>query len=1136
VNPRLSSPIEELGDHYQVVIVGSGYGGGVAASRLGRAGMQVCVLERGKELRPGEYPDTGPEVAREFQVDSAQGHLGSRTGLYDMRVNDDLNVFVGCGLGGTSLVNANVSLPADPRVFEDPVWPAEIAQDADGLLERGYALAREMLKPTPLPEQIGLKKLDALEHCGEPHPGAFYRPPINVNFEDGVNHVGVEQQACRLCGDCVSGCNFASKNTVLMNYLPDAWNHGAMIFTKVCVRSLERRGEGGWIVHYQLLDTGRERFDAPELFLTADIVVLGAGTLGSTEILLRSRNRGLGVSDRLGKQLSGNGDVLAFSYNGDVEIDGIGWGSRRDEELVSVGPTITGIVDLRKTPDLGEGMVIEEGAAPGGLSMFMPQLFATIARVNGIDTDGGVADFVRESRRELESLVRGPYRGAIRNTQTYLAMAHDGGDGELELKDDRLRTSWPGVGKRPIFESIDGELEQATVALGGTFLRDPVWTRVFGNDLISVHPLGGCPMGTDASAGAVNHRGQVFSRAAGRDVYDDLYVSDGAVIPRSLGVNPLLTISALAERCCALLVADRGLTIDYTLPSQPPENPPPPPKIGIEFTETMRGHVSTTAGDDYEAAAKAGERENSPFAFTLTIVSDDLDRILSDPSHEAKMVGTVCAPALSPDPITATDGVFNLFVDDPDHIDTKLMRYIMKLTTEEGHPYLFTGFKTIHEDRGLDTWPDTTTLYVTVYDGEDEDAPIAARGILKIEPADFMQQMQTMQVLNATDGKERLEATARFGRYFAGVLYDAYGGVFAGPSKIDPDAHPRKKRALRASAPELHPFKADDGAELLLTRYRGGGKGPVILSHGLGVSSSIFTIDTIETNLLEFLVANGYDVWLLDFRASVNLPVSQTQFSADDVALRDYPAAVDEVRRLTGADSVQMVAHCFGSTTFVMAMLAGLEGVRSAVCSQIGPHVVAPKVTRLKSGLHVPDALDALGIDFLTTDAEADGKWWERLFDRALQLYPMQAEEHCKSAVCHRITFLYSLLYEHDRLNPATHEALHEMFGLANVRSFEHLARMVREGKVVAFDGDDAYLPHLDRMAIPIMFIQGAENACFLPESTERSYDELRRVNDPKLYTRYLIPGYGHIDCIFGAHASRDVYPLMLRHLETTAQ
>ncbi|MGH2394680.1 MAG: NAD(P)-binding protein, partial [Candidatus Limnocylindria bacterium] len=107
---RLSSPVEDLQHHYEVVVIGSGYGGAIAASRLARAGRQVCLLERGKELHPGEYPDTGPEVLEEMQIDFPDHHVGSRTALYDMRVNDDLNIFLGCGLGGTSLVNANVCL------------------------------------------------------------------------------------------------------------------------------------------------------------------------------------------------------------------------------------------------------------------------------------------------------------------------------------------------------------------------------------------------------------------------------------------------------------------------------------------------------------------------------------------------------------------------------------------------------------------------------------------------------------------------------------------------------------------------------------------------------------------------------------------------------------------------------------------------------------------------------------------------------------------------------------------------------------------------------------------------------------------------------------------------------------------
>jgi cholesterol oxidase len=1129
--PTLSSPLDELLDHYEVVVVGSGYGGGIAASRLARAGRDVCLLERGKELRPGEYPDTQHEVVHELQVDKPEGHLGSRTGLYDLRVNDDQNVFVGCGLGGTSLVNANVSLPAEPWVLDDGVWPADIVADADGLLERGYAHAREMLQPVPLPDRIDLKKVDALERSAGAWPGTFYRPPINVTFEDGVNHVGVEQHACALCGDCVTGCNFAAKNTVLMNYLPDAKNHGAQIFTKVAVRSVARR-DGRWVVHYQLLDTGRERFDAPELFLTADVVFLAAGTLGSTEILLRSAERGLELSNRLGERFSGNGDVLAFGYNNDVRIDGVGWGSRRGSDLASVGPTITGIIDLRKNDAGEQGMVIEEGAAPGGLATFMPELFAAAAGIEGRDTDHGLRDEVAEKRRELESIFRGPYRGAVRNTQTYLVMSHDDADGKLVLENDRIRTSWPGVGEKPIFETIDERLTQATEATGGTFLRDPIWSKVFGMDLISVHPLGGCPMGADAGAGVVNHKGQVFSATSGTDVYDGLYVSDGAVVPRSLGVNPLLTISALTERCCALLAADRGWTIDYALPSRP-SPPPPPPTPGVEFTETMRGHVSTTVTDDYRAATAAPDR--SRFEFTLTIVADDVERLVHDPEHEGRMVGTVNAPALSANPITAVDGLFNLFTDDPERSGARQMRYRMKLVTEEGQSYLFTGFKEVHHHRGPDAWADTTTLYVKLYAGENEQAPVAGCGILKIHPRDLLRQLTTMHVTNAATARERLEATAKFGRYFAGVLYETYGGVFAQPTAFDPSAPPRKKRRLRVSAPELHPFRTADGVDLLLTRYRGGTKGPVVLSHGLGVSSKIFSIDTIETNLLEFLYAHEYDVWLLDFRASTDLPAAQTQFSADDVALQDYPAAVAQVRELAQAESVQLVAHCYGATTFGMALLGGLQGVRSGVFSQIGPHVVAPTITRLKSGLHMPQLLERLGISSLTTDARTDERWWEQLYDRGLQLFPTQAEEHCSNAVCHRITFMYALLYEHDQLNPATHDhGLHEMFGIANMRSFDHLALMVRKGHVVNADGEDVYLPHLDRMALPITFIHGGENACFLPESTELTFEALRRQNGADLYSRHVVPNYGHIDCIFGQHASRDVFPLIVQHLDAT--
>ncbi len=1117
---RLSSPIENIKNHYPVVVVGSGYGGGIAASRLSRAGQQVCVLERGKEFQAGEYPDTPLEAAGEMQMDLPQKHVGSRTGLYDFHVNKDINVLVGCGLGGTSLLNASVSLRAEPRIFQDERFPASLRDDIDTLLEEGYRRAEEMLKPIAYPQQFPpLQKLKALEKSAEYLNEKFYRPPINVTFQDGVNHVGVEQKACNLCGDCVSGCNNQAKNTTLMNYLPDAKNHGAEIYTQVSVRQIEKVGNR-WLVHYQLLDSGREKFDAPTLFVSADIVILAAGTLGSTEILLRSAAHGLPVSKQVGHRMSGNGDVVAFGYNNDVPINGIGFGNRPPESMESVGPCITGIIDIREQPQLDNGMVIEEGSIPGAIASILPKAFATAADLLGKDTDSGFIDGVKEKGREINSLLHGAYSGAVKNTQTYLIMTHDNANGQMYLSGDRLRIDWAGVGKQPIFERVHDRVEEACRPLGGTKIPNPIWSNLFQKDLITVHPLGGCVMAEDAERGVVNHKGQVFS-GEGTAVHQGLYVSDGSVIPRSLGVNPLLTISAIAERNCSLIASDYGWTINYNLPSAPKAeakalNP------GIEFTETMRGHLQIPAKGD------------SSFEFTLTIISDNLDLMLTDENHRAKMVGTVTAPALSPEPLTVSDGEFSLFIVDPDEVATRRMVYRMKMTAEDGKIYYFNGFKLVHDQPGFDIWEDTTTLYITVHDGDRFNSPLLAQGILKIAPLDFMRQMSTLRVTNTNNLKQRLELTARFGYFFAGVLFDTYGGVFAKPVIFNPEAPPRKKRQLRVGAPEVYFFKTSDSVQLRLTRYQGGTKGPVMLVHGLGVSSLIFSIDTIETNLLEYLYVNGYDVWLLDYRSSIELPASFEDYTADDIATKDYPAAVDKIREITGANSIQTVVHCFGSTTFFMAMLAGLKGVRSAVCSQIATHGKVPFMTKLNAGLHLPSVLENLGVDTLSAYVDSHADWVNQVLDKVLKLYPVNAGDGDNSPVSRRISFLYGQLYELEQLNTATYNSLHEMFGVANINSFKHLAKIVRKGHLVSANGKNTYLPHIERLAIPISFIHGAKNHCWLPFSTDITHNLLRKVNGDDLYTRHLIPNYGHIDCIFGKNASRDVYPLILQHLEAT--
>ena len=148
-----------------------------------------------------------------------------------------------------------------------------------------------------------------------------------------------------------------------------------------------------------------------------------------------------------------------------------------------------------------------------------------------------------------------------------------------------------------------------------------------------------------------------------------------------------------------------------------------------------------------------------------------------------------------------------------------------------------------------------------------------------------------------------------------------------------------------------HPGEAAGDVRLLLTRYEGGSRGPVIAAHGLGVSSGVYAVDTLDTSLVEFLVANGYDVWLLDWRASSRLTSAGGDYACADVARSDWPAALAAVREHTGAESVQALGHGAGALTLLEAILAGLDGVRSAVSVGGSLHVVRPGTADLEESL-----------------------------------------------------------------------------------------------------------------------------------------------------------------------------------------
>ncbi|HET8549200.1 MAG TPA: GMC oxidoreductase, partial [Bryobacteraceae bacterium] len=461
-------------------------------------------------------------------------------------------------------------------------WPASLTRNT---LEPYYRRAFGVLDARPHPEALNLPKVHALDRRAR-ELGRNVEPlNIAVNFTiDGVNQYGVEQKPCINCGDCVTGCNVSAKNTLYMNYLPMAERGGAEIFTQTKVEYVEKLPGGGWRVqgrHYRN-STLSDRFT-----LTADNVILAAGSINSTEILMRSEVHGLRVSPRLGTGFGGNGDFFGVSYNGDFATQVLGFGNHPDSPHAAQapGPTIVGIVRYNSSA-VEQRMGIEDVSFPRAYVETARSVFALL---RGEDSDTGDED--AERQRVLLDLARAPNRqdGALNRTMIYLCMGFDDARGSMVFEtpwhepDGRMRIEWDDAGRQMVFRRLNEEIRRHARAQGSTFVENPMWAVFNLRHLLTAHPLGGCPVGEDYQHGAVDEFGRVFSNDG--SVHRGLFVADGALIPSALGVNPLMTISALAERIAEKKIDElRG--VPYPEPVQPVPISLVDPLEAIEWKES----------------------------------------------------------------------------------------------------------------------------------------------------------------------------------------------------------------------------------------------------------------------------------------------------------------------------------------------------------------------------------------------------------------------------------------------------------------------------------------------------------------------------------------------------------------------
>ena len=541
---RLSSSQGDLKDNYRTVVVGSGYGGAVTAARLAEHGQPVCLLERGREFPVGTFPDTLGNLAHNVR--------GSKKplGMFDYYLMRDIDVLKGCGLGGGSLVNAGVAIRPDPEVFADPRWPRRYRElAASGEIWKYYQKAETMLAAKQHPRGLQLTKVQKIKEVADTlRDGRFGLMNICVNFDvDGRNHVGVEQKPCIDCGDCITGCNVGAKNTLYMNYLPYARQRGAEIFTQIEVRRIAAAPGGGYTVTWR---HNRDDRLGEERTLSARNVVLSAGTLGSTEILLRSvRERGLTASSKLGFGFSGNGDYLGLAYNSPQRINVLGYGNHPDSPRAKVkpGPTIVSGIQYDRSQPVGQRLTLQDFTAfPSGLVNTFRHTLGGLAAL-GTHPHLGVGEWLAKLWRVAKDQVFWTPDGAANHSLVYLVMALDSSCGSMQLgDDDKLTVVWDDVLEDPVYEKAKDALLVHARTLGATFAqlgRPNIWTRK--DNLVTAHPLGGCHVGDDADRGVVDTAGRVFDGQGG--VHHGLYVVDGSLVPMALGVNPLNTISALAE-------------------------------------------------------------------------------------------------------------------------------------------------------------------------------------------------------------------------------------------------------------------------------------------------------------------------------------------------------------------------------------------------------------------------------------------------------------------------------------------------------------------------------------------------------------------------------------------------------------
>ncbi|XP_068658121.1 uncharacterized protein [Aristolochia californica] len=1094
-------------DSYDAVVVGSGYGGSVAACRLSMAGIKVCLIEKGRRWEAEDFPTNSVQMLSAVRMDMRNWGLdfGRKDALFQVHIQGDSLTGVVCGLGGGSLVNAGVMVSTPARTRKNPKWPREWEKD----WEACELSALEILKPQSLPVEFPSAAVmrEIAEEIEDIRPDSI-KLTVNFGGKDDQSSTGPQSfGSCLACGNCMSGCPYNAKNSIDKNYLARAIQFfvsfdilnlcfdrkdGCIVKTGCSVRFVVKNQDADYEELEKIYERKRRRwrvyFDEFE-YVCADFVVLSAGVLGTTDILFQSQRRGLRLSERLGFGLSCNGNNVSYVVGSRAPLHASGLSK---EQLSRVpfqdrpGPAISSSY----TSSLG--FTIQNGVLP----IAYPSLV-----FKGISTYPSGYWFLHGLIDKVKHMM------GLKATQSMVLnmMGYDEADGRVTLDENTEKICFTPP-TDPLLPHKVQVLQRLTKRLGGILFMSRFRSS-------SVHLLGSCNAASNPSNGVCNPDGQVFdAEGPPVSVNHGLYVCDASLIPCPVGINPCLTIAAAAEHVSRHLVQEVHRYKNLMTPKLPLAQPMP--FTGQQNSERIARvvNISPNSGlneklDSFADPANISTKMvtiretlmgyvgGMPCAAYLTMRMncktlehhEERDWI-KDSILKGEVRGYVVIQGVEKDKLYIIDGKIQNLTDSVE----VLCRYYLE-GKKIMNPYLLAAY----------AWRESTTLNIRL------------KKLGRRDDNEMRESLHLMETLTDLQGE----------LYFC--LKDMTNTDY--PFSIS------------------HEVKSGDGVTISCRQWKCNqnpwkfeGKMkpyPVLLINGHSQES--FCLPTEPTDLVRRLIEEGYETWLLQPRLHPLHP--SKNFTIEDIGKFDIPAVVGKILELHGSSvKLHVVAHCVGGLAIHIALMGGhisSTQIASLSCTNSSMFFKLTTSSLLKMRLPlIPLSMAILGKDtILTMFQNSEDSFRHRIIKYIARLIPRY--ERCTCDECEIFSGIFGNPFWHNNISDKMHYWLNkQILPRLPLSAFPHIRSICLSGFIVDSKGRDTYLMHPERMAVPTLYISGGRPLLVTPQTSLLAHQYMRLHQPGFHHKRLVLEGFGHSDLLIGEESPKKVFPHILSHIEMAQQ